>query len=138
MSEKESTEEQTVYLYYPAYGHTFRHTFPSGKTVERPYARRVVAGVVKDQKIYVAEAVCFTGNKVMGPDQFNRKLGAQIAKGRALKASNFVPTEEHPNNPAVAILEIPEGETSVGKFFVSAVEKIYPAHVSTKRKKETN
>jgi hypothetical protein len=82
--------QNRVYYYYPAYGHKYVHTFPSGDQKERVYARKVLAGVVSNGKIYIAEAQCFTGDKEKAePDQFNKKRGREIAEARAYRAAGF-------------------------------------------------
>ena len=123
---KNETNTEKVYFYYPAYG----CIKISGKKCKN-YARRVLAGVVSGNKLYVAESTCFTGNTIVDPDQFVKKRGRAIAEGRAWKAVHF-DYQEHDasqTSPAAFIVEVPEGTEAVGKFFVEEVEKRYPAHL---------
>lgn len=139
MGGTQSTPEVKVpgktFYYYPAYGHKYMHKFASGEEKERTYARRVLAGVVSGDKIYVAESLCFTGDKDKSPDQFVKRIGRQVAEGRAYQAAGFtfkggkwVPCECKPSK-AVLTIPIPDGTVAIGKLFVEAVEKIYPKQV---------
>jgi hypothetical protein len=115
--------EPKTYFYYPAYGHKYNYTLPSGETKEGVYPRTVVAGVAtEDGRILVGEAKCFTGNKKCSPDQFEKKLGRIIAENRAL------------GGKIVFTITVPDDTVAVGKLFVTEVEKVYPKHVSTKKK----
>ena len=117
--------EPKTYYYYPAYGHKYTYTLPSGETKEGVYPRTVLAGVAtEDGRILVGEARCFTGNKGCSPDQFEKKLGRIIAENRALGGKTSL------------VITVPDDNVAVGKLFVTEVEKLYPKHVSTKKKKE--
>lgn len=125
-----------TFYYYPAYGHKYMHKFASGEEKERVYARRVLAGVASNGKIYVGESLCFTGDHDKSPDQFVKKIGRQIAEGRAYQAAGFtfkggkwVPCECKPSKAAL-VIPIPEGTTTIGKLFVAEVEKVYPKQVN--------
>lgn len=103
-------KKEKAYFYYPSYN--------------KNYSRRVVAGIIHDNKLYLSEAVCFTGSKEKPSDQFVKKLGRQIAESRAQKAvSGCTKCASH-------IIDIPENTGPLlGKFFVSSVENLYPKHV---------
>lgn len=112
-----------VFFYYPAYGHPVERQYPNGTKKTHIYSRRVVAGIFQGSKLFLAEAICFSGTKKQSADQFNKRTGRLIAEGRCWKAIN--------TNPEVAshIIEVPEGTELLGKFFVQEVEKRYPKHV---------
>lgn len=128
----ETEKAPKVYYYFPAHGCL---AFKGKKC--KHYARRVLAGIVSGNKLYVAESTCFTGNRLVESDQFIKKRGRQIAEGRAWKAVHFEYTKEtgvSQESPAAFIVEVPEGTEAVGKFFVQEVEKRYPAHVKKEKK----
>jgi len=120
-----------VFYYYPAHGHKVVRSFPNGESKEQTYSRRVIAGIVSGKKLYLGEAVCFSGTKKQGPDQFNKKTGRLIAEGRCWKAIN--------TDPKVAsyIVDVPDGTELLGKFFVQEVEKRYPKNLKPKKAPET-
>lgn len=128
---------EKTFFYYPAYGHTYNHKFADGQEKQRTYARRVLAGVVSNGKIFVSEALCFTGDgSGKQPDEFNKALGRTIAEGRAYKCAGFKLKNGKPQPlafgtrpKAVMVIPIPEGCTTIGKLFVTEVEKVYPKQV---------
>lgn len=113
-----------TYYYYPAYGHKYTYTLPSGEIKEGVYPRTVLAGVAtEDGRILVGEARCFTGNALCKPDQFEKGLGRTIAERRALGGKTTL------------VIAVPEDEKAPGKLFQTEVEKHYPKHVSNKKEK---
>jgi hypothetical protein len=146
--------QRKEYFYYPAYGHTYNRITPKGETVAEVYARRVLAGVVREGKIYVAESRCFMGDEFTDADQFNKKRGRQIALARAWQAAGcrltdvdrdgktvkewtFVGNHKVKKDSAGAetsfVIDIPEGLKEIGKLFVEEIEKRYPKHVKTRK-----
>ena len=112
---------ELVYYYHPGFN--------------KKHHRRVVAGLVREDKIYVSEAIAFTGKrrKIRGleairnlyrapknqweikPDVFTKAKGRMIAVNRA-RAGN-----------TILELTIPVDCTAPGKFFHDTVEAYYTA-----------
>jgi hypothetical protein len=107
----EEKKEQRPFFYYP------------GSKTNRN--RQVIAGIIgADGKIHVGISQCFSGcgkrpGGVKGhewepakcADQFNKKVGREIALGRALKGKTIL------------VIDVPQGEVKLGKLFVTEVEK---------------
>lgn len=116
-----------VFFYYPAFNEKF--------------VRRVLAGVVNDGILYVAQAAVFPGFKptlvpvtfrnghtvyVVDPgmkaDVFVKKEGRKLATERAT-GIKIVNNQQFPvGRKTIIELPLPEGDVNPGKFFVGAVE----------------
>lgn len=135
------------YYYYPAYN--------------AKYPRRVLAGLVTENKILVAEAVCFSGRKgepgaspkvqllqelvndgVISKDEasvYMPEMGMkpdQFVKkrGRSIAERRATLALSNPEKYCVLSIDIPEGTQLVGKLFVDAVEAIFPKTMSKRKK----
>ena len=138
------------YYYYPAY--------------DKKYHRRLVAGLVTETQLIIAESICFPGRK--GDPDFKAKvalLDEMVRRGTitpaeanayfpdaGLKPDQFVKKKGRMiaenralkafNEPGkgheTMIVDIPQDAKLVGKIFLEAVEKHYPKKEFKKRKQK--
>lgn len=122
VSSQEETKhkEPKPFFYYPKHKRTNK-------------SRKTVAGLVIAGKLYLGVSQSFAGHKKrptkdgkewempMAADQFTKKMGREIAVGRALRGC-----EDCDKKGLRFVVDIPEEtlkEGALGKFFVAEVEK---------------
>lgn len=120
LKEETKKKELKPFFYYP-------------KHKKGNKSRKIVAGCIIEGKLYLGVSQSFAGHgkrpskdgkdweMPVGPDQFTKKLGRDIALGRALRGCT-----DCAEKGLRYVIDIPE-ETlksgALGKFFVAEVEK---------------